>query len=74
MKDQNVSEEVMKILQDVPNARKALLENYENLLNVAEYCYSNYIQVSTQYCCSTTATVLLQYYCCATPAATCKSC
>ncbi|KAM4530914.1 ABI family, member 3a isoform 2-T2 [Odontesthes bonariensis] len=44
MKDQNSSDEVTKILEEAPNARKALRENYENLLNVADYCYNNYIQ------------------------------
>uniref|UniRef100_A0A3Q3GLW8 Uncharacterized protein n=1 Tax=Labrus bergylta TaxID=56723 RepID=A0A3Q3GLW8_9LABR len=32
------------IMEEAPNARKALLENYDNLLNVADYCCSNYIQ------------------------------
>lgn len=45
MKEQNSEEEVMKILGDIPNGRQALLENYDNLLKVAEYCNSNYIQV-----------------------------
>lgn len=45
MKEQNSEEEVIKILADIPNCRRALLENYDNLLNVAEYCNSNYIQV-----------------------------
>lgn len=40
-------------MEEAPNARKALLENYDNLLNVADYCYNNYIQVSTY---STTTT------------------
>uniref|UniRef100_UPI0037E84888 ABI family, member 3a isoform X2 n=1 Tax=Semicossyphus pulcher TaxID=241346 RepID=UPI0037E84888 len=44
MKEQNFKEEVMKIMEEAPNARKALLENYDNLLNVADYCYNNYIQ------------------------------
>ncbi|XP_006811096.1 abl interactor 1-like, partial [Neolamprologus brichardi] len=44
MKDQNLNEDVMKILEEAPNARKALRENYDNLLNVADYCYNNYIQ------------------------------
>nr|XP_046270593.1 ABI family, member 3a isoform X2 [Scatophagus argus] len=44
MKEQNLKEEVMKIMEEAPNARKALQENYENLLNVADYCYNNYIQ------------------------------
>ncbi|XP_072225280.1 ABI family, member 3a isoform X2 [Leuresthes tenuis] len=44
MKDQNSSDEVTKILEEAPTARKALRENYENLLNVADYCYNSYIQ------------------------------
>ncbi|XP_030590775.1 ABI family, member 3a isoform X2 [Archocentrus centrarchus] len=44
MKDQNLNAEVMKILEDAPSARKALRENCDNLLNVADYCCSNYIQ------------------------------
>ncbi|XP_041813883.1 ABI gene family member 3-like isoform X2 [Chelmon rostratus] len=44
MKEENFKEEVMKIMEEAPNARKALLENYDNLLNVANYCYNNYIQ------------------------------
>ncbi|XP_068581881.1 ABI family, member 3a isoform X2 [Cebidichthys violaceus] len=44
MKDHNFKDEVMKIMKETPSARKALLENYDNLLNVAEYCHNNYIQ------------------------------
>ncbi|KAM4535501.1 ABI family, member 3a isoform 1-T1 [Fundulus diaphanus] len=44
MKDQNFKDEVAKILEEAPNARKALRENYENLLNVADYCYNTYTQ------------------------------
>lgn len=45
MKEQNFKEEVLKVLDEIPNGRRALLENYDNLLNVAEYCNNNYIQV-----------------------------
>lgn len=45
MKEHNFDEEVVKILNEIPNGRRALLENYDNLLNVAEYCSNNYLQV-----------------------------
>ncbi|XP_036446203.1 ABI family, member 3a [Colossoma macropomum] len=44
MKDQNCSEEVAKILQEAPTARQALLDNYNNLHNVAKYCEDNYFK------------------------------
>ncbi|XP_078808169.1 ABI family, member 3a isoform X2 [Oryzias latipes] len=44
MKNQNLDLEVAKILEDAPGSRKALRENYDNLLNVADYCCSNYTQ------------------------------
>ncbi|XP_027897368.1 ABI family, member 3a isoform X1 [Xiphophorus couchianus] len=44
MKDQNYKDEVTKILEEAPSARKALQENYQNLLNVADYCYNTYTQ------------------------------
>lgn len=44
MKEHNYKDEVTKIMEEAPSARKALLENYDNLLSVADYCYNNYIQ------------------------------
>lgn len=47
MKDQNYTEEVIKILTEAPSARQALLDNYTNLYNVADYCEKNYLEVRT---------------------------
>ena len=59
MKDQNFNDDVTKILDEAPNARKALMENYDNLLKVAQYCHDNYLEVSAAnanatYICPTT--------------------
>lgn len=72
MKEQKCEEEVVKILDEIPNGRRALLENYDNLLNVAEYCNNNYIQVNLLWFAD-----LLLYYndnCVPTMAATNFSC
>lgn len=57
-------DEVTKILQEAPDARKSLLDNYTNLLDLSEYCYNNYIQVSTATpsTVAVTAWMLLCYY------------
>ncbi|CAL8301411.1 unnamed protein product [Merluccius merluccius] len=44
MKEQKLKQEVDRIQQEVPCARQALLDNFNNLLNVAEYCNTNYLQ------------------------------
>uniref|UniRef100_A0A3Q2XBX6 ABI gene family member 3-like n=1 Tax=Hippocampus comes TaxID=109280 RepID=A0A3Q2XBX6_HIPCM len=44
MKADELKEEVAKILNQAPESRKLLVENYNNLIQVADYCCQNYIQ------------------------------
>ncbi|XP_057673428.1 ABI family, member 3a isoform X2 [Corythoichthys intestinalis] len=44
MKEDKLQEEVMKILDEAANSRKLLGENYDNFMNVADYCCKNYIE------------------------------
>ncbi|XP_051905872.1 abl interactor 1-like isoform X2 [Hippocampus zosterae] len=44
MKADELKEEVAKILNQAPESRKLLVENYNNFIQVADYCCQNYIQ------------------------------
>ncbi|XP_029998277.1 ABI family, member 3a isoform X2 [Sphaeramia orbicularis] len=44
MKEQNFNEQVKSILQEAPDARRALRDNDGNLQSVADYCCTNYTQ------------------------------
>ncbi|XP_077475890.1 ABI family, member 3a isoform X2 [Stigmatopora argus] len=44
MKQDKLQEEAMKILDEASDCRKLLEENYQNFMNVADYCCKNYVE------------------------------
>ncbi|XP_061159293.1 ABI gene family member 3-like isoform X1 [Syngnathus typhle] len=45
MKAADLKEEVAKILNEAPESRRRLVENFNNLSEVADYCCHNYVQL-----------------------------
>ncbi|XP_037112512.1 abl interactor 1-like isoform X2 [Syngnathus acus] len=45
MKAADLKEEVAKILNEAPESRRLLVENFNNLSKVADYCCHNYVQL-----------------------------
>lgn len=37
----------MLLEEEIPAGKRALVESYQNLTRVADYCENNYVQVST---------------------------
>ncbi|XP_077591491.1 ABI gene family member 3-like isoform X2 [Stigmatopora nigra] len=44
MKQDKLQEEALKILDEATDCRKLLEENYQNFMNVADYCCKNYVE------------------------------
>ena len=38
----------MLLEEEIPAGKRALVESYQNLTQVADYCENNYVQVSTK--------------------------
>lgn len=38
----------MLLEEEIPAGKRALVESYQNLTRVAEYCENNYVQVETR--------------------------
>lgn len=39
----------MLLEEEIPAGKRALVESYQNLTRVADYCENNYVQVSTRW-------------------------
>uniref|UniRef100_A0A8B9N3L2 ABI2 n=1 Tax=Accipiter nisus TaxID=211598 RepID=A0A8B9N3L2_9AVES len=52
----------MLLEEEIPSGKRALLESYQNLTRVADYCENNYIQVRGVYFCEATLSAVYYYY------------